>query len=104
MNDTWKVVRNKDGIMSFDVDGHKMCFFRLHTEDYGYMGMADTPWHYAENKFELGEVINGWWQTVSNAFDKDTANKIYYNATHMSFSFKQFIAALAKEGVIYEHK
>lgn len=100
-NGTWKLVGGRYNPVSFVVDGHKFGFYQLHTDDYGYMGMADYPSDMAEDRIELAEVRGNMWETASSEFNKEMANKIYYNATHVNFTFDEFIAALAKENIEY---
>lgn len=104
INGTWKLVGGRYNPVSFEVDGHKFGFYQLHTDDYGYMDMADYPSDKTENRVELAEVRDHFWQTASSEFDTAMANKIYYNATHVNFTFDEFVTALAKEGIEYRAK
>ena len=102
VNGTWKLVGGKYNPVSFEIDGHTFGFYQLHTDNYGYMNMADYPSDKTENKVELAEVRNHFWQAVSSEFDTAMANKIFYNATHKHFTFNTFIVALEKEGITYK--
>ena len=101
INGTWKFVRSNKCDIPFEIDGHSFGFWRLHTDNYGYMGMADYPSDMAENRIILAEAINNTYERVSSEFDKEMANKIYYNAKHKKFTYDEFIAALKKEGIEY---
>lgn len=100
-NGTWKPVGGRYNPVRFEVDGHEFGFYQLHTDDYGYMGMADYPSDMAEDRIKLAEVRGNMWETASSEFNKEMTNKIYYNATHVKFTFDEFITALEKEGIKY---
>lgn len=101
---TWKLVGSTYNPVCFEIDNHKFGFYQLHTDDYGYMDMADYPSDKTENRVELAEVRNHYWQRVSSEFDTAMANKIYYNVTHKKFGFDEFIRALEKENIKYQAK
>jgi len=107
VNDMKKIFHGNGGsyapTLEMKVDEHRFAFFRLHTDDYGYMGMADFPSDKAEDSYKLAELVQNStvWRTVTNSFDHNVANKIYYNANNKAFTYAEFIAALKSEGIEY---
>ena len=108
--------RHKLSIDIEDSDYNVYCvaFYREYEEYWGYMGMRDYRTYEPTNNFELRVVpyINGHadfsnCNLVSGSFgtkvfDKDMANKIWYNLKKLYMSYESLHNALAKEGLLVE--
>jgi len=106
-------------IKTMDIQGfgknHKVCVFfeRAFEEDWGYMGMRDYKTYEPTDDFKLSIVpyvngsaynvdagyVNGSYRT--NYFDKDMANKIWYNLKN-GMDVCELVKALRKLDLILE--